>query len=113
MKVEFDHLCRPCGKSTLRTRLDDWLKTHRRKRPAQKIQLIYAHFCRPVYFNTAVRLQLKTQIEQRAYQFWLAGGCRLGRALDDWLRAETEVLTEPRQAVLAGRNGFVFGQGRL
>lgn len=113
MKVQFAHLRWPYRKSILRDRLNDRLKTQRRKRPARKIQLIYAHFCAPVYFNTTVRLQLQHRIKQRAYQFWLAGGCRPGRALNDWLRAEAEVLTESRWPGSAGRNGFVIGQARL
>lgn len=30
-------------------------------------------------------------IAQRAYQLYLEGGCREGRALDDWLAAERDI----------------------
>jgi hypothetical protein len=34
------------------------------------------------------------EIEERAHRFWLAKGCVLKNALDDWLKAEAEVLAE-------------------
>jgi hypothetical protein len=34
------------------------------------------------------------EIEERAHQFWLAKNCALKCALDDWLKAENEVLAE-------------------
>jgi hypothetical protein len=37
---------------------------------------------------------VQTQIEQRAYEIWLAGGCRPESPLCDWLKAESEVLQE-------------------
>jgi cytoskeletal protein CcmA (bactofilin family) len=35
---------------------------------------------------------LHTQIRKAAYQLWEAGGCQPGRALDDWLAAERDIL---------------------
>ncbi len=37
------------------------------------------------------RLRLQEQIEKRAYELWLIGGCRHGNDLGDWLQAEREV----------------------
>jgi len=34
------------------------------------------------------------QIEKRAYELWLTGGCRHGNDLGDWLEAEREVLEQ-------------------
>ena len=34
----------------------------------------------------------REQIEERAYELWLAGGCAHGNDLDHWLQAEREVL---------------------
>jgi hypothetical protein len=36
--------------------------------------------------------EIRQQIEQRAYEFYLERGCRPGSAEQDWLRAEEEVL---------------------
>jgi hypothetical protein len=35
---------------------------------------------------------LEEQIQTRAYTIWLAGGCRHGNDLGDWLQAERDVL---------------------
>ena len=39
-------------------------------------------------------LRVQRQIVERAHRFWLAKGCALNYALDDWLKAEDELLTE-------------------
>lgn len=49
------------------------------------------------------RLRLEEQIEKRAYELWLAGGCRHGNDLGDWLQAERELLEQ---------RGFVDERGR-
>jgi len=41
--------------------------------------------------STAARIEL---IERRAYEFYLARDCRLGRDLDDWLDAEKDLILE-------------------
>jgi hypothetical protein len=35
------------------------------------------------------------QIDERAYKIYLANGCQTGRAQDDWLQAEYELLKQP------------------
>jgi len=37
---------------------------------------------------------LREQIEKRAHEIWVAGGCRHGEHVMHWLRAEREVLME-------------------
>jgi hypothetical protein len=37
---------------------------------------------------------VQREIEERAHRFWLAKGCALKSALNDWLLAEAEVLAE-------------------
>ena len=34
----------------------------------------------------------RQQIEKRAYELWLAGGCAPGNDVEHWLQAEREVL---------------------
>jgi Protein of unknown function (DUF2934) len=43
-------------------------------------------------FTVTDHLKVQEQIEQRAYELWLAGGSRQNGALDNWLNAEHEVL---------------------
>lgn len=43
-------------------------------------------------FTIAEHLQVQRNIEERAHRFWFANGCRLNHALNDWLKAEKEVL---------------------
>jgi Protein of unknown function (DUF2934) len=38
--------------------------------------------------------ELRERIEQRAYALWEADGCPEGRALDYWLQAEQEFVTQ-------------------
>jgi Protein of unknown function (DUF2934) len=45
-------------------------------------------------FTVADHLQVQMEIEQRAYELWLAGGSRQDTALDNWLNAEREVLKD-------------------
>ena len=49
-------------------------------------------------FTVADHLKIQLQIEQRAYELWLAGGSRQNGALENWVRAEREVLEEFIQA---------------
>ena len=49
-------------------------------------------------FTVDDHLRVQTQIEQRAYEFWRAGGSRPDTTLDDWVRAEREVLENFIQA---------------
>ena len=45
-------------------------------------------------FTVADHLKVQEQIEQRAYELWLAGGSRQNGALENWVRAEREVLED-------------------
>jgi hypothetical protein len=45
-------------------------------------------------FTTEEHLRVQSKIEERAHRFWFAKGCALKNALDDWLKAEAEVLAE-------------------
>ena len=45
-------------------------------------------------FTAEEHLGVQEQIERRARQLWCVGGCRHGTALNDWLRAEREVLEQ-------------------
>ena len=45
-------------------------------------------------FTVADHLKVQTEIEQRAHELWLAGGSRSNTALNNWLRAEREVLED-------------------
>jgi hypothetical protein len=45
-------------------------------------------------FTMEEHLRVQREIEERAHRFWFAKGCALKSALDDWLKAEAEVLTE-------------------
>jgi hypothetical protein len=59
----------------------------------------------PAEFTIAEHLRVQREIEKRAHRFWFAKGCALNTALNDWLKAEAQVLAEfvksrpPRQAV--------------
>jgi hypothetical protein len=39
-------------------------------------------------------LQVQKEIESRALELWLAGGCRQTASLHDWLQAEREILEQ-------------------
>jgi hypothetical protein len=45
-------------------------------------------------FTTEEHLRVQGEIEHRARRFWFEKGCALNCALNDWLKAENEVLTE-------------------
>ena len=45
-------------------------------------------------FTVADHLKVQMQIEQRAYELWLARGSHQNGALENWLRAEREVLED-------------------
>jgi hypothetical protein len=47
-----------------------------------------------VPFTIEEHLRVQREIEERAHRFWFAKGCALKIALDDWLKAEAEVLAE-------------------
>ena len=49
-------------------------------------------------FTVADHLKVQEQIEQRAYELWLARGSRQNGALENWVRAEREVLKDFIQA---------------
>lgn len=49
-------------------------------------------------FTVAEHLNVQEQIERRAYELWLAGGSRQNGALENWVRAEREVLEDFIQA---------------
>ena len=45
----------------------------------------------PTNVTTASHSNLEEEIRRRAYELYEARGCKEGRELDDWLRAEAEV----------------------
>jgi hypothetical protein len=45
-------------------------------------------------FTVEEHLRVQREIEERAHRFWFAKGCALKNALNDWLKAEDEVLAE-------------------
>jgi hypothetical protein len=47
-----------------------------------------------VGFTSEEHLGVQEQIERRARELWAVGGCRQGTALNDWLKAEREVLEQ-------------------
>ena len=49
-------------------------------------------------FTVVDHLKVQKQIEQRAYELWLAGGSHQNGALENWVRAEREVLEDFIQA---------------
>ena len=53
-------------------------------------------------FTVADHLKVQLQIEQRAYELWLAGGSHQDTALDNWFSAEREVLEDFIQAYKNG-----------
>lgn len=50
---------------------------------------------------------LSNRIRERAYELWMAHGCREGRAEQDWLFAEREVLSARGLGHSAGVAGTV------
>ena len=45
-------------------------------------------------------LELRSRVAQRAYQLFQRRGCDHGRDMDDWIRAEKEILCEQLDAEL-------------
>lgn len=45
-------------------------------------------------FSIEEHLRVQLEIEERAHRFWIARGSALKNALNDWLKAEDEVLAE-------------------
>ena len=45
-------------------------------------------------FSFEEHLRVQREIEERAHRFWFAKGCAVKNALNDWLKAEDEVLAE-------------------
>jgi hypothetical protein len=48
----------------------------------------------PNEFTLEEHLRVQREIEERAHRSWFAKGCALTSALNDWLKAEAEVLAE-------------------
>jgi hypothetical protein len=48
----------------------------------------------PGEFTIEDHFRVQRDIEERAHRFWFAKGCALKSALNDWLKAEEEVLAE-------------------
>lgn len=62
--------------------------------PASQAAPQTEHLPPPNEFTIAEHLRVQREIEARAKRFWLASGCTLKSALDDWLLAEGKVLAE-------------------
>jgi Protein of unknown function (DUF2934) len=45
-------------------------------------------------FTVSEHLKVQEQIEQRAYELWLAGGSHQNGTFENWVRAEREVLED-------------------
>ena len=45
-------------------------------------------------FTIEEHRKVQLEIEKRAHRFWFTNGCALSNALNDWLKAENEVLAE-------------------
>jgi hypothetical protein len=45
-------------------------------------------------FTIEEHLRVQQEIEERAHRFWFANGCAQNSALNDWLKAENELLAE-------------------
>jgi len=69
-------------------------KAQHRDRNEETIQLVYACLPPATVHALGQHLQAQTQIEQRAQQIWFAVVGQPASALNDWLRAEREVVNE-------------------
>jgi hypothetical protein len=82
----------PCGKkpsSSVR------LRPQANVRQQHSVSVQPTSAARPqVSFTIEEHLRVQMEIEERAHRFWFAKGCALKNALDDWLKAENEVLAE-------------------
>jgi hypothetical protein len=56
-------------------------------------------------FTIEEHLRVQREIEERAHRFWFAKGCALKSALDDWLKAENEVLAEFAKTLMQRQQG--------
>jgi hypothetical protein len=83
---------------------NDRSKAHHQSRTKQTIQFIYAHLPPAVILATGQHLRAQTQIERWAQQLWFAENGRSEDTLDNWLRAEREVVQNLSEALLH-RNG--------
>jgi len=93
MKAPPDHIRQKRGQKPFpRSRFVDRCTGQRQDHHPDTIQLIYAHLPPAVILATEQHLRAQTQIEQRAQQLWFERGSRPGNALNDWLRAEREVV---------------------
>lgn len=75
-------------------------RAHHSSRAKKAIQFIYAHLPPAIILATAQHIRAQTQIEQRAQQIWFAGNDRPENTLDNWLRAEREVVQNLCEALL-------------
>lgn len=91
---------RICRKPRWRAQFESRPKAPQRGRHEQNVQLIYAHLPPAVVLAVDQHLRAQTNIEQRFHQLWFARGCRPGGTLNDWIRAETEVVQNLCQALL-------------
>jgi hypothetical protein len=81
----------------LMSALDIWLfksSTNLIKCPMKNRSISKSDEKQIVRFTSGEHLGVQEQIERRARELWCAGGCRHGTALNDWLRAEREVLEQ-------------------
>ena len=102
MKAQFNAvLRRTCRKSPLQAQCSDRAKAQQQNPHENTVQLIYAHLPPAVILATEQHLRAQTNIERRAHQLWFAQGCRAGVALNDWVRAEYEVVQNLCQALLS------------
>ena len=78
-------------------------KERRPNRPGKTMQLIYAHLPPATVLAMEQHLRAQTQIQQRAQHLWLSGNNRVENTLENWLRAEREVVQNLCTALLRGR----------
>jgi len=91
---------RMCRRPFVRAQFDNRRREQRRNHREESIQLIYAHLPPATVLATEQHLRAQTQIEQRAHQLWFAKGGHPSGALNDWLRAEREVVQKLCDALL-------------
>jgi hypothetical protein len=59
-------------------------------------------------FTVEDHLWVQKEIEHRAYELWLAGGCRQMAGLNDWLQAEREILEKFLPTLFEGAKSRPF-----
>ncbi len=79
---------------------NDPADAQRKHRRETAVQLVYAHLPPATVLAVEQHLRAQTQIEQRAEQLWFAAIGRPVGALNDWLRAEREVVNKLCDALL-------------